>query len=342
MSADPSTGRPIPPAWKVALGVVVAALLVIGVGALIARAAGFEEVRDAIAQADSTWFLVCFAAQVAALAGYAAVVREALRWDDGPDPGLGPSAHVMLASIGATRVFAAGGAGAIAATYWCFRRARFAQREALVRVLGFNTLFYVAFGVGAWIAALLTTIGAWGDAPLALTVPWLLAIPFCFAAAAFVTQPGRVEGLTTPDGSLVHRGLSYGIAGTAWVRAVLPHRTGRSSLLWSLLYWTGNVVCLWAALNSVGVALPLPELVLAFATGHAATILPLPLGGVGGVDAAMTYALTVVGVSLAPALVAVAVYRLFAFWVPTIPALAALALLPRAGRGLEQAAALRA
>jgi hypothetical protein len=27
------------------------------------------------------------------------------------------------------------------------------------------------------------------------------------------------------------------------------------------------------------------------------------------------------------------------FWVPTIPALAALALLPRAGRGLEQAAA---
>jgi uncharacterized protein (TIRG00374 family) len=113
-------------------------------------------------------------------------------------------------------------------------------------------------------------------------------------------------------------------------------------LLLSLLYWIGNVACLWAALNSVGESLPWPELVLAFATGHAATILPLPLGGVGGVDAAMTYALTAVGVSLAPALVAVAVYRLFAFWVPTIPALVALALLPRAGRGLEQAAAIGA
>lgn len=43
-----------------------------------------------------------------------------------------------------------------------------------------------------------------------------------------------------------------------------------------------------------------------------------------------------------PALVAVAVYGLFAFWVPTIPALAALGLLPRAGRKLEHVAALRA
>ena len=321
---------------------VAAALLVIGVGALIARAAGFAEVRDAIAEADSTWFVVCFFAQVAALAGYAAVVREALRSNDGPDPGFALGAHVMLASIGATRVFAAGGAGALAVTYRCFRRARLAQREALVRVLGFNTLFYVAFGIGASIAALLATLGVWGDAPRALTVTWLVAIPFCFAAAAFVTQAGRVEGLTAAGRSIVHRGLSYAIAGTAWVREVLPHRTGRRSLGWSLLYWVGNVTCLWAALHSVGESLPLPELVLAFATGHAAMILPLPLGGVGGVDAAMTYSLTVVGVALAPALVAVAVYRLFAFWVPTIPALVALALLPRAGRELERAAALRA
>jgi uncharacterized membrane protein YbhN (UPF0104 family) len=52
----------------------------------------------------------------------------------------------------------------------------------------------------------------------------------------------------------------------------------------------------------------------------------------------MTYALTAVGVPLAPALVAVAVYRLFGFWIPTLPAIGALALLPRAGRSLERAA----
>ena len=339
MRADRYTGRPVPPAWKVALGLVVAALLVIGVGLLIARAAGFAEVRDAIAQADSTWFLVCLVAQVVALAGYAVVVREAFRWGGGPEAGLGLSVHVMLASVGAARVFAAGGAGALAATYWCFRRARFSGREALVRVLGFNTLFYVVFGAGAWIAALLSTVGVWGDAPFALTAPWLVVIPIWFVAATFVTQPGRVERLTAPGGSIPRRGLSYAIGGAAWVREVLPHPGGRRSLGASLLYWVGNVVCLWAALRSVGQPLPLTELVLAFATGHAATILPLPLGGVGGVDAAMTYALTVVGVPLAPALVSVAVYRLFAFWVPTIPALAALVLLPRAGQRLQQLSA---
>jgi uncharacterized membrane protein YbhN (UPF0104 family) len=329
----------VPPGWKVAVGLLAAVLLVVGVGLLIARAAGFGEVRDAIAEADSTWFLVCFFAQVVALAGYAAVVREGFRWDNGAEPGFGLSAHVMLASIGASRVFAAGGAGAIAATYWCFRRARFSPTDALVRVLGFNTLFYVVFAAGAWGAALLLLLGIWGDAPLGVTIPWLVVVPFCVAAAWFVTQPGRVERLSRPSGSLLRRGLAVAIAGTAWVREVLLHPAGYRALVASGLYWTGNVVCLWAALSSVGESLPLPELVLAFATGHVAMILPLPLGGVGGVDAAMTYALTTVGVGLAPALVAVAVYRLFAFWVPTLPALAALALLPRAGRRLEHAAA---
>ena len=332
----------MPPVWKVALGLLVAALLVLGVGLLIARAAGFAEVRDAIEKADSTWFLACLAAQVVALAGYAGVVREAFRWDGGPEVGLGLSGHVMFASIGATRVLAAGGAGAIAAAYWCFRRARFPQREALVRVLGLSMLFYVVFGAAAWIAALLCSLGVWGDARLAVTLPWLVLVPSCLAPAIFATQRGRVEALATPRGSVARRGLSYAVSATAWVRELLSHREGLRSLASSLVYWTGSIVCLWAALNSVDQSLPLPELVLAFATGHAAMILPLPLGGVGGVDAAMTYALTLVGVPLAPALVGVAVYRLFSFWMPTIPGLVALVLLPRAGRGLERAAAARA
>jgi uncharacterized membrane protein YbhN (UPF0104 family) len=334
MTDDLPGGRPSPRAWRLAAGVVAAVLLVVGVGLLIARAAGFSEVRDAIEQADSTWFAACLAAQLLALGAYAEVFRGAFRWRGGPDPGFRLSAEVMLASVGATRVFAAGGVGAIAATYWCFRRARFTADDALVRVLGFNTLFYVSFGVGAWTAALLAATGVWGDESLALTLPWLLLVPFCFGAAAFVTQPGRVERLSATTGPLPRRALGYAIAGTAWVRAALPDPTAHRMVVSSILYWVGNLACLWASLRSVGETLPLPELVLAFALGQAAMILPLPLGGVGGVDAAMTYALTAVGITLAPALVAVGVYRLFAFWAPTIPALAALVLLPRAGNRL--------
>jgi uncharacterized membrane protein YbhN (UPF0104 family) len=329
-------GRPAPRAWQVAVGVITAVLLVVGVALLIARAAGFAEVRDAIERADSTWFAACLAAQILALAAYADVFRGAFRWRGGPDPGFRLSTEVMFASVGATRVFAAGGVGAIAATYWCFRRARFSAEDALVRVLGFNTLFYVPFAIGAWLAALLAATRVWGDESLALTVPWLVLVPFCFAAAAFVTQPARVERFTDTSGSLPRRALAYAISGTAWVREVLPDPSARRMVVSSVLYWVGNVVCLWASLRSVGESLPVPELVLAFAVGQAAMLLPLPLGGVGGVDAAMTYALTAVGVPLAPALVAVGVYRLFAFWAPTIPALAALVLLPHAGSRLHE------
>jgi uncharacterized membrane protein YbhN (UPF0104 family) len=339
VSADSSTGG-LALRWRrIALAVAAGVLVAVGVVLLIARAAGFSEVRDELAEANAAWFPLCLLAVLFALAGYAGVFREGFRWRDGPDPGEALSAAVMLASIGATRVVVAGGAGAIAATYWCFRRARFTTGEALVRVLGLNTLFYVLFGIGAWTAALLLALGSGGGASPALTAPWLLGVPVCFAAAAVVTQRGRLERLTRPGGSLPRKALAYAIAGAGWVREVLPHAGGRRALAHSALYWGGNLTCLWAALQSVGVSLPLPALVLAFATGHVATILPLPLGGVGGVDAALTYVLTAFGVALAPALVAVAVFRLFSFWAPTIPAIAALLLLPRIGRRLASAAA---
>ena len=329
----------LPGGKRVALGVAAALLVGVGVVALIAKAAGFRQVRHAVGAADSTWFLACFLAEVAAFSGYAVIVRCALRWRGGPNTGFGLSAHVMLASLGATRIVAAAGAGGIAVTYWCFRRARLTTHEAFVRVLGLNTLVYLVFGLGAWGASLLATFGILGTAPLSLALPWLVVVPFCVVAARFVTEPTRVGRLARTDGNLLRRLLGYAIAGTAWVREVLPTSTGRRSLVAGTVYWAGDAVCLWAALRSVGISLDPATLVLAYATGYAAMLLPLPFGGVGGVDAAMTYALTAVGVALAPALVAVAVYRLFGFWVPTVPALAALALLPRAGRGLERAAA---
>jgi uncharacterized membrane protein YbhN (UPF0104 family) len=329
----------VPSGWRAVLALVAAVLVVLGVGVLIARAAGFAEVRDAIERADSRWFAVCLGAQVLVLGAYTAVVRGALRWRGRPDPGLRLGVAVVLASVGAARVFLAGGVGAIAVTYWCFRRAGLAVEEALVRVLGLNLLFYVPFSLGAWTAAALAVTGVWGDVSLAVAGPWLVLVPVSLAAAAWATGSESVDPLTRLEAaSGVRRALGYVVAGAAWVREVLPDRAGRRLLVATALYWVGNVLCLWASLRSVGIELPLPELFLAYATGHVVAILPLPLGGVGGVDAAMTFALSAVGVALAPALVAVGVFRLFAFWAPTVPALVALLLLPRTGRDLARLA----
>ena len=315
-------------------------LLVVGVGLLLARAAGFAEVRDAIERADSSWFAVCLAAQVLALVRLrGGRSRRASPGAARPDPGLRLSARVMLASIGATRVFAAGGVGAIAVSYWCFRRARFASDEALVRVLGFNVLFYVAFGVGAWAAALVAALGSGGEMPVGLTAPWLVLVPLVAVAAlrrhpaSSRGAPDRAAGLhPAPRARVRGRGRCVG------ARGPLAIRTGRQAARGdgSLLGGERRLSLGLAALGRRGP--PASGAVLAFAAGHAAMILPLPLGGVGGVDAALTYALTAVGVPLAVALVAVGVYRLFSFWAPTIPALAALLVVPRTGTRLARLA----
>jgi hypothetical protein len=49
--------------------------------------------------------------------------------------------------------------------------------------------------------------------------------------------------------------------------------------------------------------------------------LPLPVGGAGGVEAAIAFALHGIGVPLAPALLSAFVYRIITFWLPVIPAL---------------------
>ena len=87
MSDDRSPGFVVPSGRRAVVGVVAAVLLVVGVGLLIARAAGFAEVREAIEKADSAWFAVCLAAEVLALSAYADVFRGAFRWHGGPDPG---------------------------------------------------------------------------------------------------------------------------------------------------------------------------------------------------------------------------------------------------------------
>ena len=156
-------------------------------------------------------------------------------------------------------------------------RARFAADDALVRVLGFNTLFYVSFGIGAWVARSRADgrLGRRSRSPLtvALARPRSLLLP----RGAFVTQPGRVERLTVPGGSLVRRALSYAIAGggVGAGRAPDPEPDdGRSPF--SVVYWVRNLAL------PVGLAAlrrarrcRCSELVLAFAMGQAAMILPL-------------------------------------------------------------------
>ncbi|HXA53947.1 MAG TPA: flippase-like domain-containing protein, partial [Solirubrobacteraceae bacterium] len=75
---------------------------------------------------------------------------------------------------------------------------------------------------------------------------------------------------------------------------------------------------LYATFRAFGDAPPVAVLVQAYFVGMLANLLPLP-GGIGGVDGGMIGALVAFGVGGSLALIAVLVYRLIAFWLPSVP-----------------------
>jgi uncharacterized membrane protein YbhN (UPF0104 family) len=304
-----------------AIVVVLGALvLAVGVGVAIGKAANYTRLLHSLRGADAKWFAVCFAGEVLAYVGYVMAYRSVAAVDGGPLLSVSAALRVVAASFGALVVLT--GAGALAISYWALRRAGATRDEAFARVLALNTLEWGVLGSAAAAASAAILLGVPPGAPPGVTVTWLVVVPACVAAAVWVSAPGRRRRLSRPGGGTIRSAFAAAVRGVVLVR-MLVVRPG-VGLVGTGIYWAGDLLCLWAGLRAFGVALPLAALVLAYATGYVSSILPLPAGGAGGVDAAMTYALTLVGVPLAPALLATLAYRLFNFWLPLIPAVALL------------------
>jgi uncharacterized membrane protein YbhN (UPF0104 family) len=100
-------------------------------------------------------------------------------------------------------------------------------------------------------------------------------------------------------------------------------------LLGGLGYLAFDVAVLWVLLDAVGPAPSVALVVLAYSIGYAASALPVP-GGIGVLDAGLTGALVLYGISPVHAAAAVIVYHAIAFWVPGLGGLGAyLRLRPR-------------
>ena len=325
--------------WRrVALGAALALLVGAGVVLLIGRIAGYSTLSSTLRDADPAWLVACGVGQLVVFTGAAGVFRAATAAEGGPRLGIGLSLRVVLTSFGLGQLVAAGGAAGLAITYWALRRLRFGARDALVRLIGFQTYVYLVlglFGFAAAAAALLT-----GGAPTPMALSWIVAVPLLLAAARWFTEPRRVAGWTRDDGGWARRSLAVGISAAWWVRRVGVTREGRALGPWAVCYWIGDIVSLWGGLRAVGASIGLAALVIAYATGYVAGAVPVPFAATGGVDAATTFALTAVGVPLEQALLGVVAHRVFAFWLPLLPGLILAASLRGTGRRLDQVRAL--
>jgi hypothetical protein len=80
-----------------------------------------------------------------------------------------------------------------------------------------------------------------------------------------------------------------------------------------LLYWISDMACLAIAFLAVGTALPWQGLLIAYAAGQLAALLPITPGGLGVTEGSMAIALAAYGAT-ATAVAAVLLYRLITYW----------------------------
>jgi putative heme transporter len=238
------------------------------------------------------------------------------------------SYEITMASLAATRLFSAGGAGGVALTAWALRRSGLGPRTVACRMIAFLVLLYGIYMTTLVIVGLGLYVGIFpGTAPFAITiVPAIFAavVIALFLAMAFV--PGDLERLvsrwTTGEhwgGRAARRLAALPATAATGVRTAIDFtRSGDPALLGTIAWWGLNIAILWASFHAFGSAPPQAVIVMAYFVGMLGNLLPLP-GGIGGVDGGMIGAFTAFGVDVELSVVAVLAYRAFAFWLPTFP-----------------------
>jgi uncharacterized membrane protein YbhN (UPF0104 family) len=332
---------------SVVLGLVLVGAAVAGIGQITS----FHHMVRALRDADTRWFPICLLGEALAYVGFIAAYRDIARVDGGPLFPLWTATRVVAIGFGA---YALGtSAGSLGLDYWALHRAGETPRMALRRVLGLNTVEWMILGIYACVAAVVVAVGG-GSAPRAMVLAWLIVVPVFVLAAAWVSSPRRSDRLTSLAGERVRLGraprtwlpwlwhggravVSASIGGVVIVRHLLVKwRTHLGGVFGFAVFWAGDIITLYAALRAFEVHPAVPALVLAYSTAYVVTMLPLPAGGSGGIEAGLAFSLNAVGIPLAEALVATLVYRFFTLWLPILPAALAAAKVRELDRELPR------
>jgi uncharacterized membrane protein YbhN (UPF0104 family) len=301
-------------------GLAISALATIIAGAvvwLIAKATGTVAIGRAFDHVHAPWIIGVAAAELLTYPAYTIAYRSLAQVH-----GEEPMSHAMAARI----VVAGFGPFALLGGFGFDKQALSVvhddERGARVKVMALGALEWAVLapvGCACAIALLL------GDASImgSLLWPWAIAVPVGFAVAAWTSSPDRIKRLSTFRGRTI-RPLAETLDGVASLRTLVLHPVEyRRAWLGTTFYWAFDIFSFYAAARMFGIRLNLGATVIAYASGYAVTRRSLPLGGAGLTELLMTYSLYWVGASLAPALAAVLVYRLFNFVLVGGPAVVA-------------------
>jgi uncharacterized membrane protein YbhN (UPF0104 family) len=296
---------------------VLATAIATGGALLIARVTGADAVGRAFGEVRPGWIALIAGAEALTYPAYAIAYRSVA--------GVHGHAPLKLPMVG--RVVAAGfGPFHVAGGFGVDRQALHAlhedERSARVRVLGLGMLEWALLAPTACVASIVLLVQGANILP-SLVWPWAIAVPIGLGLALWASAPRRRERFARIRGR--RRGwLADLLDGVGVLHTLLASPvTYAGAWLGTALYWAADIAAFYGALRTFGLDLGAGKVIIAYATGYAATRRSLPLAGAGVTEVLMSYALYWVRQPLAPALAAVVAYRAFNFVLAAMPALVA-------------------
>ena len=295
---------------------------------------GIEDGLAKLDEGEPLWITIavgfCFVMFLAQIAQFKGIVGgDVLRlsWSE--------SYQINMASLAASRLFSAGGAGGIILTYWALRKAGMARQQSAARMVAFLIVMYAVYMLALLLGGILLSTGVLAGAnPPGLTiVPAAIAtgVIVLFLLAALV--PGDLQrrlGDSSPEtwyGRLAVRLATVPATVSTSTRMALeiiktPGR-GWLTVAGAVGFWAANIGIMWASFEAFGLDVAGAVVVQGFFVGMAANLIPGAPGGVGAVDAGMIGTYVLFGLDGGSVFAAVLMYRFIAFWLPLPPGVVA-------------------
>ncbi|QEC48348.1 hypothetical protein FSW04_12735 [Baekduia soli] len=284
---------------------------------LIAHVTGADAVGRAFEEVEPGWIGLIAVAEACTYPAYAIAYRSVARTLGHAPLGLPMVGRVVAAGFGPFHVTGGFGIDKQALHAW-----HEDERSARVLVLGLGMLEWAILAPTAAVTAI-ALLAQRADMLPSLLWPWAVAVPLGLGAALWASAPGRRRRLARIRGQR-RRWLADLLDGAGVLHTLVTRpRTYAAAWLGTAAYWLADIVAFYAACRTFGLDLGPGKVIIAYATGYAATRRSLPLAGAGVTEVLMTYSLYWVRQPLAPALAAVVAYRAFNFLLATVPALLA-------------------
>lgn len=300
---------------------VVASAVATGIAAIavlaIARVTGADAVGRAFDRLEPGWIALIAGAELLAYPAYVVAYRSIASLHGHAPLSLPLVARVVVAGFGP---FSIGGG------FGLDRQALEAlhedERSARVRVIALGALEWAVLAPLTCVVAIVLLVQGANIMP-SLLWPWAIAVPLGFALGLWASAPARARRLTRLAGPL-RNSMAHLLEGIGVLLTLLSNpRVWAGAWAGTALYWAADIGAFYGGLRTFGLDPGVGKVIVAYATGYAATRRSLPLAGAGITEFLMTYALYWVREPLAPALAAVVAYRIFNFLLAAAPALVA-------------------